>query len=218
MFYWYSIPENSLSGYILEVDLEYPTFLHDLHNDYPLCPEKIEVGYDMLSNYSKEIVDWYGIKVDVVKKLIPNLSDKVKHVDHYKNLSYYLSLGMKLVKIHIILSFQQSNWLKVFTDFSTMKSPDEFSKNLYKLANSCIYGKSIENLRKRINVKLVNDKKKYQKMVNKPNFVSQKIIDKHFVAVHCSKKVLTLNKPVYVGFCILELPKLLMYNFIMIMY
>ena len=213
MFYWYSIPENSLIGYILEVDLEYPTFLHDLHNDYPLCPEKIEVGYDMLSNYSKEIVDWYGIKVDVVKKLIHNLSDKVKHVDHYKNLSYYLSLGMKLVKIHIILSFQQSNWLKVFTDFSTMKSPDEFSKNLYKLANSCIYGKSIENLRKRINVKLVNDKKKYQKIVNKPNFVSQKIIDKHFVAVHCSKKVLTLNKPVYVGFCILELPKLLMYQF-----
>ena len=81
VFDLYSVPQNSLFGY-----LEYPTFLHDLHNDYPLCPEKIEVGYDMLSNYSKEIVDWYGIKVGGVKKLIPNLSDKVKHVDHYKNL------------------------------------------------------------------------------------------------------------------------------------
>ena len=205
-----------LTGYILEVDLEYPTFLHDLHNDYPLCPEKIEVWYDMLSNYSKGIVDWYGIKVGGVKDLIPNLSDKVKHADHYKNLSYYLSLGMKLVKIHRILSFKQSNWLKVFTDFNTMKrqeSLDEFSKNLYKLANNCIYGKSIKNLRKRINVKLINDKKKYQKIVNKPNFVSQKIIDKNVVAVHCSKKVLTLNKPIYVGFCILELSKLLMYQF-----
>ena len=79
--------------------------------------------------------------------------------------------------------------------------------------NNCIYGKSIGNIRKRINVKLVNDKIKYQKIVNKPNFVSQKIIDKNFVAVRCSKKVLILNKPIYVGFCILELSKLLMYQF-----
>ena len=76
-----------------------------------------------------------------------------------------------------------------------------------------MYGKSIENITKRINVKLINDKKTYQKIVNKPNFISQKIIDKNVVAVHCSKKVLTLNKPIYVGFCILELSKLLMYQF-----
>ena len=88
-----------------------------------------------------------------------------------------------------------------------------FNKNLYKLINNCIYGKSIENIRKRINVKLVNGKKMYLKCVNKPNFISQKLFDKSFVAVHCSKKVLTLNKPIYVGFCILELSKLLMYQF-----
>ena len=84
---------------------------------------------------------------------------------------------------------------------------------MYKLFNNCIYGKSIENARKKINVKFVNDNKKYQKIVNKPNFMSQKIINKNLVAVHCSKKVLTLNKPIYVGFCILELSKLLMYQF-----
>ena len=81
------------------------------------------------------------------------------------------------------------------------------------MLNNCIYGKSIENQRKRMNVKLINDKKTYQRCVNKPNFISQKIFDKHFVAVHCSKAVLTLNKPIYVGFCILELSKLLMYQF-----
>ena len=75
-----------------------------------------------------------------------------------------------------------------------------------KLFNKCIYGKSIENTRKRINVKLINDKKTYQKIVNKHNFISQKIIDKNFVAVHCSKKVLTLNKPIYVGFWIINIP------------
>ena len=79
--------------------------------------------------------------------------------------------------------------------------------------NNCIYGKRIENIRKRINVKLINDKKKYLKIVNKPNFVSQKIIDKNFVDAQFKKKLLTLNKPIYIGFCILELSKLYMCKF-----
>ena len=216
VFDLYSAPENKLIGYILEADLKHPEELHDLHNDYPLCPEKIEVGYEMLSKYCKDIVNRCGIKVVGVKKLIPNLSDKLRPVDHYKNLLYYLALGVKLVKIHRTLSFKQSNCLRVFTDFNTEKrkeSPDEFSKGLYKLLNNCICGKIMEKQRKRINVKLFNDKRKYQKIVSKPNFVSLKITDKNFVAFHCSKKVLTLNKPIYFGFCILELSKLLMYQF-----
>ena len=211
-----SINKNSKIGYILEVDLEYCKELHDLHNDYPLCPEHIEVKYEMLSKYCKDIVDRYNIKVGGVKKLISNLYDKFRYVVHYKNLIYYLSLEMKLKKIHGILRFKQKNWLKVFTDFNTEKrrlSNDEFNKNLYKLFNNFIYGKSIENARKKIIVKLINDKKKYQKIVNKSNFMSQKIIDKSLVAIHYSKKVLTLNKPVYVGFCILELSKLVMHQF-----
>ena len=122
---------------------------------------------------------------------------------------------MTLVKIHRILSFKQSSWLKSYVHFNTRKrqeSPKEFNKGLCKLMVNCIYGKSIECVRKRINVKLVSDKKTYQKIVNKPNFISQKIFDKNFIAVHCAKKVLTLNKPIYVGFCILELSKLLMYR------
>ena len=85
----------------------------------------------MLSKYCKDIADCYGIKVGEVKKLIPNLGNKVKHIDHYENLLYYISLGMKLVKIHRILSFKQSNWLKLYVDFNTEKrkqSTDEFSK------------------------------------------------------------------------------------------
>ena len=118
---------------------------------------------------------------------------------------------MKLVKIHRILSFKQSHWLKKYVNFNTEKrkqSNDEFSKGLHKLLNNCIYGKSIENQRKRMNVKLVNDKRTYQTCVNKPNFISQKIFDKNFVAVHCSKTVLALNKPICVGFSVLELSKL----------
>ena len=190
--------------------------MHDIYNDYLLYLEHNEVGYEMLNTYCKNIVNWYGIKVGGVKKLIPNLYDKVKFFVHYKNLKYCLGLGIKLVKIHRILCFKQKNWLKSYTDFNTRKrrlSNDEFNKNLYKLMNNCIYGKGIENIRKRINPKLVNDKKSYLRIVNKPNFVSQKIIDKYFVAIHYKKKLLTLNKPIYVGFCILELSKLLMDKF-----
>ena len=97
-----SIAKNSLIGYILEVDLEYCKDLRDLHSDYPSCPEKIEVSYDMLSKYCKEIFDWYDIKVGGVKKLIPNLNDKVSYIIHYEYFKYYLSLGIKLIKIHRI--------------------------------------------------------------------------------------------------------------------
>ena len=94
-----SISENSLIGYILEVDLKYCSELHDKHNDYPLCPDNIEISSDMLSKYCIDFANKYGIKVGGVKKLVPNLRDKVKYVVHYRNLQYYLSLGMKLIKI-----------------------------------------------------------------------------------------------------------------------
>ena len=120
----------------------------------------------MLSKYCSEITDQYGIKVGGVKKLIFNLGDKVRYVVRYKNLEYYLSLGMKLVKIHRILSFKQSNWLKSYVDFNTEKrkqSSCEFDKNFFKLMINCVYGKSTENIRKRNNVKLINNQKAYLK-------------------------------------------------------
>ena len=76
----------------------------------------------MLSNYCKSIVDKYNIKVGNVKKIIPNLYDKIKYSIHYRNLQYCLKLGMKLIKIHRKLSFKQKNWLKIFTDFNTKKN------------------------------------------------------------------------------------------------
>ena len=139
-----SVSENSPIGYILEVDLEYCKKLHDSHSDYPLCSETIGISFNMLSSYCKGIADQYGIKVGGVKKLIPNLGDKVKYVVHYKNVEYYLSLEMKLIKIHIILSFKQSNWLKSYVDFNTEKrkqSSCEFDKNFFKLTINCVYGK-----------------------------------------------------------------------------
>ena len=81
-----SIEENSSIGYILEVDLKYPSALNDLHNDYPLAPEKFEISQNMLSKYCCTIANEYGIKIDGVNKLVPNLGNKSKYVVHYRNL------------------------------------------------------------------------------------------------------------------------------------
>ena len=111
--------EKSDTGYFLEDNLKYPKELHESHNDYPLAPEKLAVTNDMLSKYCKEIADKYGIKVGDVKKLIPNLGNKTKYVVHYRNLQLYLSLGMKLIKVHRVLKFKQSDWMKKYIDFNT---------------------------------------------------------------------------------------------------
>ena len=116
--------------------MEYSKKLHDLHNDYPLALEKIEISYNMLSNYCKIIADWYGIKVGGCKKLIPNFGNKNNYVLHYKTLQYYLSLGMKLVKIHRILSFKQINWLKKLLTL-ILKKENKVVMNLIQIYTKC---------------------------------------------------------------------------------
>ena len=108
-------------GLILEVDLEYPEELHDLHNDYPLAAEKIKVTKEMLSKYCKKFQINIIYQLDLVHKLIPTLSNKKNYVLHYRNLQLYLSLGLKVDKIHRVLEFKQSPWLKQYIDFNTEK-------------------------------------------------------------------------------------------------
>ena len=150
-----SINEKGDVGYILEVDLKYPNELHELHNDYPLAPEKRTVTNDILSNYCKSIADKYDIKVGDIKRLIPNLDNKTKYVVHYRNIQLYLSLGIKLTKIHRVLKFKQSNWMKKYIDFNTKKrmgATNDFEKDFFKLMINSVYGKTMENSRKRKNL------------------------------------------------------------------
>ena len=208
--------ENSEKGLILEVDLEYPKELHDLHNDYPLGPEKVKVTEDMLSDYCKKIANKYKISTGLVHKLIPTLSNKEKYVLHYRNLQLYLNLGLKLKKLHRVLEFNQSPWLKQYIDFNTQKrkiAKNSFEKDFFKLMNNSVFGKTMENIRKRVDVRLVTSKEKLLKLASKPTYVSSKIFNENLVAVHKIKETLTLNRPAYVGMCILDLSKTLMYDF-----
>ena len=208
--------EDSKKGLILEVDLEYPDGLHNLHNDYPLAAEKVKVTKVMLSDYCKNIADKYNISTGLVHKLIPTLNNKEKYVLHYRNLQLYLDLGLKLKKVHRVLEFDQSPWLRQYIDFNTEKRKDAknaFEKDFFKLMNNSVFGKTMENIRKRVDVRMVTDEKKLLKMASKPTYVSSKIFNDNLVAVHKIKETLTLNRPAYVGMCILDLSKTLMYDF-----
>ena len=208
--------EDSNKGLILEVDLEYPKELHDVHNDYPLAAEKVKVNKDMLSNYCQEIANKFNVSTGLVHKLIPTLSNKEKYVLHYRNLQLYTDLGLKITKVHRVLEFNQSAWLKQYIDFNTQKrtnAKNAFEKDFFKLMNNSVFGKTMENIRKRVDVRLVTDENKLSKMAAKPTYVSSKIFNENLVAVHKIKETLTLNRPAYVGMCILDLSKTLMYDF-----
>ena len=208
--------EDSNKGLLIEVDLEYPKELHDNHNDYPVAAERVCAKKDMLSDYCKNIATKYNISTGLVHKLIPTLSNKEKYVLHYRNLQLYLDLGLKINKVHRVLEFNQSPWLKEYISFNTIKrtqAKNSFEKDFFKLMNNSVFGKTMENIRKRVDVRLITDEKKLLKMVSKPTYVSSKIFNENLVAVHKIKETLTLNRPAYIGMCILDLSKTLMYNF-----
>ena len=163
-------------GLILEVDLEYPKELHDIHNDHPVAPEKVKVSNNMLSAYCKKIAEKYNISIGLVSKLIPTLRDKKEYVLHYRNRQLYLNLGLKIKKVHRVLKFDQYPWLKPYINFNTEKrkhAKNTFEKDFFKLMNNSVFGKTMENLRKRVDVKLVTNEKKLDKLTSKPTYIGE---------------------------------------------
>ena len=181
---------------ILEVDLEYPHDRHEYHNDYPLAPEHLEINGN--------------------EKLIPNLHDKKKYVVHYETLKLYEKHGLKITKIHRGITFQESAWMKEYIDMNTQlrtKSKNNFESNFFKLMNNSVFGKTIENIRKRTDIKLVTTKEQAVKYIYQPNYVHRTTFSDNLVAIHMERTKLTFNKPVYLGMCILDISKIRMYDF-----
>ena len=181
---------------ILEVDLEYPKDLHDLHGEYPLAPEQL--------------------KINKINKLVPNLYDKKKYVVHHENLKLYLRLGLKLTKIHRGVTFEEKKFMKSYIDLNTelrKKGTTDFEKDFYKLMNNSVFGKTMENVKNRVNVKLVTNKKALNKLVKKSNYSKINEFHENLVAVHMEKTTVKFNKPIYLGMSILDLSKTLMYRF-----
>ena len=200
----------------MEVDLDYPKNLQRDHSDYPLAPKKGKIKRESLSPYSLKNANEFDIKTGIINKLTPNVMTKNNYVVHYRNLKHYLSKGLILKKVHKILEFKQSAWMKPYIDFNTQKRKEATNaadKNHFKLLNNAVYGKTMENMRKRIKLRIIKEEKDLIKYVSRPTYINHDIFGKRLVAVHERKKLLTLNKPIYVGCTVLELSKLEIYKF-----
>ena len=183
-------------GYILEVDVDYPKELHRKHNELPFLPERMKIGK--------------------VEKLVPNLNKKQKYVVHIKVLDQALKHGLVLKKVHRVISFEQSAWLKPYIMLNTRlrtETKNDFEKDFFKLMNNSVFGKTMENIRNHKNIKLITNEKKYLKYTMKPNFKDGDKFSEHLMWVQMGKIEIKMNKPVYLGQAILDLSKTLMYEF-----
>ncbi|CAN7975825.1 unnamed protein product, partial [Ixodes persulcatus] len=201
------VPDDAPEGYILEVDLYYPRELHDSHADFPLAPEKRGVPLEWLSPYQKALSE---------RKLLLTFYPKRNYIIHYRNLKLYLELGLKLKVIHHVLKFSQSAFLKDFIDFNhnlRKQATNAFQKNVSKLIMNSMYRKTIENPRQYNNVVISVSEEEVLKNLQKPNLRQFAAISPTVVIFQFSHRTLHLNKPVYAGFSILEMSKLVMYEF-----
>ena len=156
------------------------------------------------------------LKGSTVSKLIPNLNDKENYVIHYENLKLYERLGLRITKIHRGTKFEESAWLKSYIDLNTSlrtHATNAFGKDFFKLMVNSVFGKTMENIENHVDVRLVTNEKEAIKLAAKPNYDSRTIFNENLIAIHMKRTKLFYNKPIYLGMCILEISKTLMYDF-----
>ena len=203
-FKWVDVNPNEISelatrtdkGYLLEVDVSYPKELHNPHNDLPFMCERMEING--------------------VEKLVPNLRDKKSYVIHIQALNQALQHGLRLDRIHRAMELDQLPWLKTYIDFNTQlrtAATNDFEKDFFKLMNNSVFEKTMENIRKHRNIKLVTTEEKYFLTVMKPNFKSGVLFGENLMGCEMGKIKVVMNKPVYLGQVIPDLSKIVMYEF-----
>ena len=223
--------DGESTGCFVKCDIEYPKDLHDTHNEYPLAPEQVQVKNAMLSPYAAQMQQQMEIPEDRMAKLVPNLQDKKDYICDIRNLKYYVEKGLKVTKVSKVITFTQSPWMRPYILYCTeqrKKAKNEFEKDFWKLMCNAVFGKTMENVRQRVNIKFVCSNKEYAavhgkntvkqdrfllKNIANPLFKEHILYDEHLSAIMMTKPSLTLNKPIFAGLSILDLSKLHMYHF-----
>ena len=180
--------EDSDKGYILEVDVKYPENLHGFHEDLPFLPERMKIGK--------------------CKKLVCNLYDKKNYVVHIRSLKQALNYGLILKKVRREIQFNQEAWLKPYIDMNTelrKKAKNDFEKDFFNLTNNAAFGKTMENVRRHRDIKLVTTDKRSNRLVSEPNYHATKWFSENLLAIEMKKTKLKVKKPVYLGLSILEI-------------
>ena len=188
--------EDSDKGYIFEVDVKYPRRLHDLHSDLPFLPKRM--------------------KIDKCKKLVWNLRNKNKYVVYIRSLKQARNYRLKLKKVHRIIEFNQESWLKPYIDMNTELrkiAKNDFEKDFFKLMNNAVFGNTMENVRKHRDIKLVTTDEKRSKLVSEPNYHTMNYISEDLSIIEMKRTKVKMNKSIYLGLSILEISKILMYEF-----
>ena len=189
---------NSDKGYFLEVDFDYSKRLFNLHKDLPFLPERK--------------------KVEKVEKLICSIEDTEKYVIRIRALKQSLNHGLKLKKLPRVIQFIQKDWLKPYIDMKMnaelrKKAQNEFEKNFFKLMNNSVFGKTMENMRNHKDIKLVTSDKRRKRLVSEPNYHSHKNFSDNLMAIEMKETRIKMTKPLYLGMSVLDISKILMYEF-----
>ncbi|KAL4121528.1 hypothetical protein QTP88_014022 [Uroleucon formosanum] len=194
----YDLDNTSPIGRVYEVDVSYPQHLHDHHNDLPFLPQ------NSMPRGSK------------VRKLMATFEKKINYVIHYRNLQQAIKNGLIVEKVHRVIQFNQSNWLANYINLNTemrKKARNAFEKDFFKLMNNAVFGKTMESKRKRMKMELVSCERRLQKLINKTTFKHCTNYNENLNAVALENKLIKFDKPIYIGFAVLDISKTLMYDY-----
>ncbi|KAL4153327.1 hypothetical protein QTP88_001160 [Uroleucon formosanum] len=185
-------------GRVYEVDVTYPRHLHDKHNDLPF----------LLQNSVP-----HGSKV---RKLMATFEEKKNYVIHYRNLQQAIKNGLIVEKVHRVIQFNQSDWLAKYIELNTMmrkRATNAFEKDFFKLMNNAVFGKTMQSKRKEMKMELVSCERRLQKLINKSTFKHCTNYNENLNAVALENKIIKFDKPIYIGFAVLDISKTLMYDY-----
>ena len=207
-------PDDSDIGYLIEVDLKYPDNIKEKTKNFPFAPVNKKINPDNINDYMKKIKPDTYIQT---KKLICDWSDKKNYLTHYRMLKFYVRHGMEVVKVHNTISFKQSKWLEKYISFNTQKrnkAKNDFEKDFYKLLNNAFCGKTMENVRNRLKIKFFK-KDNYREIIKQQSRLTFNGIHKSYENCYSytvKQNEVLMDKPIYLGFTVLELSKLHMYE------